>query len=62
MDPETFGGNLPSLIDQFVRGLPDEPAAAELDAWTRGPPRRSTRAASTSSRFTQFCFTATRQD
>jgi arsenite methyltransferase len=61
MDPETFGGNLPVLIDQFVRALDDDPAAAELDGWLA-----DLRALDARGEYffalTQFCFSATRED
>jgi ubiquinone/menaquinone biosynthesis C-methylase UbiE len=61
MDPETFGGNLPVLIEQFVRALPDEPAAADLEAWLADLRALDGRGESFFA-LSQFCFSATRQD
>jgi arsenite methyltransferase len=58
MDPETFGGNLPQLIEGFVRNL-DEVSAEEIDAWTEDLRRLDAEGAYFFA-LTQFCFSATR--
>ena len=58
MDPETFGGNLPAMIHQYLSRLEDvdqEDATAWLDEL-----RERNASGEYSFAFTQFCFTATR--
>jgi arsenite methyltransferase len=58
MDPETFGGNLPMMIREYLSGLEDvdQDAAA---AWLAELSERDARG-EYSFAFTQFCFTARR--
>ncbi|HEX8085378.1 MAG TPA: methyltransferase domain-containing protein [Solirubrobacteraceae bacterium] len=60
MDPETFGGNLPSIIREFVGTLEDVPAD-EADAWLEDLRDVDARGEYFFA-LTQFCFTATRED
>jgi hypothetical protein len=58
MDPETFGGNLPLIIHQYLSRLEDvdqQDATAWLDEL-----RELDASGEYSFAFTQFCFTATR--
>jgi SAM-dependent methyltransferase len=58
MDPETFGGNLPMIIRDYLGGLDDVDQDAAT-AWLAELRERDARG-EYSFAFTQFCFTATR--
>ena len=58
MDPETFGGNLPMMIRDYLAGLDDVDQDA-ASAWLAELGERDARG-EYSFAFTQFCFTATR--
>ena len=60
MDPEEFGGSLPLLVADFVRGVGDVPED-EVEAWLADLRELDERDAYFFA-FVQFCFTATRQD
>jgi arsenite methyltransferase len=58
MDPETFGGNLPTIIRRYLNGLEDVDQD-DATAWVAELRERDARG-EYSFAFTQFCFTATR--
>jgi len=58
MDPETFGGNLPAIIRQYLSGLEDVDQV-DATAWLDELHDQDARG-EYSFAFTQFCFTATR--
>jgi hypothetical protein len=58
MDPETFGGNLPTMIHGYLNGLADVDQD-DAAAWLAELRERDARG-EYSFAFTQFCFTATR--
>lgn len=59
LDPETFGGYLPDLIGEYVRGLGDEALDREVDGWLEDLRELDARGAYFFA-LTQFCFSAAR--